>query len=252
MADLTVTNLMTNIRRSLIQQTSGFVIDIDSFLMPAQIGLELDSDGVLSLDEDAFDEAISDDYLGVLALIGADKTGSSDSNTIEFYGASSENTAAGTYDVEVTVSGGAITSARIKLSGETTWRDADFTGNIVMGDTSFDDYNVAVYPENGLQLSVDLSEDGTFTATVRVKQGFIGAMEDSLDSILKDTSGMLALDQSQIQDQIDLLQDRIDSEEERLVRVEARLVAKYARLEKTLTLLQSQFAGLTSTYYSSS
>ena len=28
--------------------------------------------------------------MGVLALIGADKTGSSDSNTIEFYGASSE------------------------------------------------------------------------------------------------------------------------------------------------------------------
>ena len=61
-------------------------------MMPGQIGLELDRDGVLSLDTNAFDEAISEDYMGVLALIGADKTGSSTSNTVGFYGASSDYT----------------------------------------------------------------------------------------------------------------------------------------------------------------
>jgi len=246
MSDLTISNLLTNMRRPLIQRTSGFVIDVDSFLMPGQIGLELDGDGLLNLDSDAFADALAKDYLGVLALIGADKTGSSDSNTIEFYGASSRNTTAGTYNVEVTVSGGVITGARIKLANETTWRDATFEDNIVTGDSTFDEYNVAVNPENGLQLSVDLSQDGTFTATVRVKQGFTGAMEDSLDNILKVASGTLALDQKQVQNQIDHLQDQIDREEERLEAVEARLVAKYARLEKTLTLLQNQMAGLMS------
>lgn len=245
MADRTVTDIMTNVRRALIRQTSGFVIDVDSFLMPGQIGVELDGDGQLSLDSKVFGEAISKNYLGVLALIGADKTGSSNSNTVEFYGASSKNTTAGTYNVEVTVSGGAITSARIKLADETTWRDATFSENMVIGDSAFDEYNRAVNPENGLQLSVDLRQDGTFAATVRVKEGFAGAMEDSLNNILDNSVGMLAMDQDQIQMQIDNLQDRIDSEGDRLVRYEERLTQKYARLESTLTLLQSQLAAFT-------
>lgn len=246
MSDQTISNLLSNLRSSLIRQTSGFIVDVDSFLMPGQIGLELDSDGLLSLDSSTFNEALTEDYLGVLALIGANKTGSSNSNTIEFYSASSNNTTAGTYDVEVTVSGGAITSARIKLDGETAWRDATFSENIVTGDNTFDEYNVAVYPENGLQLSVDLSQDGTFSATVRVKQGFTGAMEDALNNILKVTNGALTLDQNHVQDQIDHLQDQIDREEDRLEDFEARLVTRYALLEKTLTLLQSQIAALSS------
>ncbi len=98
--------------------------------------------------------------------------------------------------------------------------------------------------ENGLALSVDLSTDGTYTATVRVKQGFTGAMEDVMDNILKTTNGMLTLDQDQVQDQIDRLQDQIDTEEKRLEGVEERLVSKYARMEKVLTLLQNQTAAL--------
>ena len=117
MGDYAVSTLNTSFIRRLLSQTTGFLADIDSFLNPAQIGLTLDSDGVLSLDSNAFDEAIANDYMGVLALIGANKTGSSDSNTIRFYQASSNYTAAGTYNVEVTVSGGAITIARIKAEG---------------------------------------------------------------------------------------------------------------------------------------
>lgn len=240
MTDRTVTDILTNVRQALVRQTSGFVVDVDSFLMPGQVGVELDGDGQLSLDSKVFDEAISKNYLGVLALIGADKTGSSNSNTVKFYGTSSKNTSAGTYNVEVTVSGGAITGARIKLADETTWRDAGFNENVIIGDSTFNAYNRAVNPENGLQLSVDLRQDGTFTATVRVKQGFTGAMEDTLDNILDNSIGMLVMDQNQIRDQIDTLQGRIDSEEDRLDRYEQRLVAKYARLESTMTLLQSQ------------
>ena len=55
MGDQTISNLLADVRRSLIQQTSGFVVDVDGFLMPGQIGLELDDDGQLSLDSEAFD-----------------------------------------------------------------------------------------------------------------------------------------------------------------------------------------------------
>ena len=244
MGDYTVSTIRSQLRTPLISQTSGFIEDIDSFLMPGQIGLELDREGVLSLNSNVFDEAIAEDYIGVLAIIGANKTGTSSSNTIGFYGASSNYTTAGTYDVQVEITSGAISSAKIKLSSESTYRDATYDGNIVTGESSFDDNGDPVNPENGLQLSVDLSQDGTFTATVRVKQGFAGAVEDALDRMLKTTSGSINIDQEYVDDQIEYIQDKIELEEYRLDKREERLIARYARLEKTLALLQSQMGAL--------
>ncbi len=244
MGDFIVSTIRSQIRTPLISQTSGFIVDIDNFLTPAQIGLELDKDGILNLDTNVFDEAIAEDYMGVLALIGADKTGSSDSNTIEFYGASSNYTTAGNYDVEVEVTGGAITSAKIKLSTESIWQDATYGGNIVTGNSTFDNNGDPIYPENGLQLSVDLSQDGTFTATVRVKQGFTGAIEDTLDNILKATTGSIDIDQEHVDDQIESLKDRIEFEEYRLTVKENRFIKRFAQLESTLALLQAQMSAM--------
>jgi len=244
MGDYVVSTIRSLIRTPLISQTSGFIEDIDNFLMPGQIGLELDRDGLLNLDTNVFDEAIAEDYMGVLDLIGADKTGSSNSNTIEFYNASSNYTTAGNYDVEVVVSSGAITSARMKLSTESTWRDATYSGNIVTGDSTFDNNGDPVYPENALQLSIDLSQDNTFTATVRVKQGFAGTIEDVLDNMLKVTTGSVQIDQEHVDDQIKEIQKKIELEEYRLTIREERLIARFARLERTLALIQSQMAAL--------
>jgi len=244
MGDYIVSTIRTQLRTPLVTQTSGFIEDFDTHLMPAQIGLELDRDGMLTLDTNVFDEAIAEDYMGVLAIIGADKTGSSDSNTIEFYGASSDYTTAGTYNVEVTVTDSVITSAKIKLDTESTYRDATYSGNIVTGNSSFDENGNPVYPENGLQLSVDLSQDDTFTATVRVKQGFAGAIEDALKTTLKVTTGSIQIDQEHVDDQIKQLQDKIDLEEYRLTKREERLIAQFARLERILALLQNQMAAL--------
>jgi len=244
MGDYVVSTIRSLIRTPLISQTSGFIEDIDNFLMPGQIGLELDRDGLLNLDTNVFDEAIAEDYMGVLDLIGADKTGSSNSNTIEFYNASSNYTTAGNYDVEVVVSSGAITSARMKLSTESTWRDATYSGNVVTGDSTFDNNGDPVYPENALQLSIDLSQDNTFTATVRVKQGFAGTIEDVLDNMLKVTTGSVQIDQEHVDDQIKEIQKKIELEEYRLTIREERLIARFARLERTLALIQSQMAAL--------
>ena len=244
MGDYIISTMGSQLYTPLISQTDGFVEDIDSFLTPGHIGLELDRNGMLSLDTSVFDEAIAQDYMDVLAIIGADKTGSTNSNTIEFYGASSDYTTAGTYDVEVTVNGGVIGSAKIKLSTESTYRDATFSDNIVIGDSSFDEDGDPLYPENGLQLSVDLSQDDTFTATVRVKQGFAGALEDGLDRMLKVTTGSVQIDQEYVNEAIEELQEKIELEQYRLDQKEDRLVARYARLERTLALLQNQMAAL--------
>jgi len=244
MGDYIVSNIKSELSIPLIAQTSGFVQDIDTFLMPGQIGLELDRDGVLSLDTNAFSEAIAKNYMGVLAVIGANKTGSTNSNTIQFYSASSNYTKAGTYDVQVTISGRAITSARIKLATESTYRDATYSDNIITGNSSFDENGDPMHPENGLALSIDLSQDGTFTATVRVKQGFAGALEDALNKMLKATTGSINLDQEYVTDNISNLEDKIQLEQDRLAKKQERLVARYARLEKTLALLQNQLSAL--------
>jgi flagellar capping protein FliD len=244
MGDYVVSNIMNQIQTPLIARTSGFIEDIDTFLLPGHLGFQLDRDGVLSLDMNILDEAIAENYMSALAIIGASKTGSSDSNTIEFYGASSDYTTAGSYDVEVVVSGSAITSAKIKLSTESTWRDATYSDNIVTGNSTFDDNSDAMYPENGLQLSVDLSQNGTFTATVSVKQGFTGAIENALDKMLKVTTGSIQIDQEYVNDQIESLQEKIENEEYRLTQREDRLIARFSRLERNLALIQQQMNAL--------
>ena len=244
MGDYVVSTIRQQIRTPLIAQTNGFIEDIDTFLTPGHLGFKLDREGVLSLDMNVLDEAIAEDYMSVLAIIGADKTGSSDSNTIEFYGAHSDYTTAGSYDVEVVVSGGAITSAKIKLSTESTYRDATYSGNIITGNSTFDDNGNPVYPENALQLSVDLSQNGTFTATVRVKQGFTGAIEDALDNMLKVTTGSIQIDQKHVDKQIEYLQEKIENEENRLTKREERLIARFARLERNIALIQQQMGVL--------
>jgi len=242
MGDYVVSTIRYMFREPLIEQTAGFIQDVDAFLTPLDLGLELDRDGVLSLDTNKFDEAIAEDYLGVLAIIGADKSGSSTSDTVEFYGASSSYTTAGEYDVQVTVTGGAITAAQIKLSSESTYRDATYTGNIVTGNSTFDSNGDPVYAENALQLSVDLSSDGVYSATVRVKQGFAGKIEGQIDRMLKATTGSLIIDQERAEDQIEELDEKIELEEYRLEQREARLILKFARLERTLALIQNQMA----------
>jgi flagellar capping protein FliD len=245
MGDFVVRTIKDQISSPLYSQTNGFIEDLDSFLTPGHIGFELDRDGMLSFDSSEFDEAIAEDYLGVLALLGADKSGSSDNANIRFYGASSDYTTAGSYRVKVVYDGsGNLSEAYFKLSSESDseYRAATIIDNVIIGDSTFDDNGDPLYGENGLQVTVPTTgtPGSAIYATIRVKQGFTGAIEDALDRMLKTTTGSIQIDQEHINDQIKLLQDKIDSEEERLEAREERLIARFARLEKALTLLQNQ------------
>ena len=180
-------------------------------------------------------------------MIGAVAAGSSSGGTISFYSASSKYTTAGTFDVEVTISnpggGNVIQSARIRQTGG-TWHDAEINGNIITGDSTFNDSGFGpLYPENGLQLSVDLSAVGTFTDTVRVKKGFAGELEDMLDDMLR-TDGRLDVSEDINTDSIERIEATIANEEIRLERMQDRLIAKFARLERVLTTLNQQMAAV--------
>jgi len=244
-AEYSLTSIRSLIKNPLLSIASGFN-ENDSFTRPSDIGLEIGADGMLKLDETKFDEAISENYLDVLSLIGAQKTGLSagtDAAYVSFYGAS-KYTDAGEYDVQVVVNGsGVITSAKIKLSSETTYRDMVIEGNTIRGSSAVDASKRPLYPEFDLNLTVDTSRTGTLNASIQVKQGFSGAVYESVDSMLQ-SSGRLPIAKKGVADQISSYEKRIDSEESRLEKVEMRLKLKYARLEAMLTQIQRQFSGV--------
>ncbi|MHC4464812.1 MAG: flagellar filament capping protein FliD, partial [Planctomycetota bacterium] len=213
-------------------------------LAPGFKGLTVDHHGVMELDQDELDDALDEDFMDVIYLLGAAGIGDSDSDTIEFYGCSEEHTTAGTYDVDIHVGDSEmVTSALIKLSSESVWRNATINtaGNLITGDSTFDDNGDPVYPENSLKLSVDVSVEGDFTATVYVKQGVVGALEDVLENVLE-AEGSLDVGLELVESNILQAETRIKNEQSRLEDAGERLILKYARLEKTLTALQQQMS----------
>lgn len=242
--DIAVSFIKSQTRDPFIGIAAGFVDTIDSFVQASDIGLSIGSAGMMEFDTDEFNDAINDNFNDVLELLGATKSGNSSSTIIQFYNAYDKYTTAGTYDVEVDIASNAITDVRIKLSSESTWRDnATWSNNLVSGNRDFDD-GEPLYPENGLQFTVDPNQsDGTYTATINVKQGIAGALEDLLDKVLE-TDGRLDVSKEILDDRITTMARRIEIEENRLNNVETRLIQKYARLEKTLALMQRQMAAV--------
>lgn len=242
--DMGASFLKSQIETSFIGMISGFSDTIDSFVQASDIGITIDGDGMMEFDKNIFSSAVAEDFDGALEVLGATKSGNSSSSVVGFYSASDKYTKAGAYNVEVDISDNAITGVRIKLSGESTWRtSATWSGNLITGDSTFDEGN-PLYAENGLQFTADLSQaDGTYSATVRVKQGVAGALEDLLTHTLE-SDGRLDTSQSILDDKITAMARTIENEENRLNGVQQRLIDKYARLEKTLSMMQQQMGAV--------
>jgi len=248
-SDYSLSSILSLIKNPLRSVATGFGSS-DSFTRPEDIGLKIDADGTLELDTEVFDKAIVEDYMGVLSLFGAQKTGLStgaDAAYISFY-ASSKYTDAGSYDVKVEVdASGNITSALIKLTSE-SWdkaRSMTISGKNISGSSALDSSKNPLYPEFDLNLTVDTSKTGTLNATIQIKQGFAGAMYETVDTSLK-TGGRVPLALNSIKSQITSQEDRITQEQNRLETYETRLRQKYARLEKMLNQIQQQFSGINS------
>jgi len=235
-----VSYIKSEFQQILTNIANGFSASSDSVVRASDIGITVDGDGLLEFDEDEFNDATDEDFACVLELLGATKTSSSESSVIQFYGASETYTQSGIYDVEVDIEDNEITAVRIKLSDEDDFRTtATWSDNLVTGSTEFDD-GEAVDPENSLMFTVDLSqEDGTYTATISVKEGIMTELDTLIDEIL-DTDGRLDLAEDSLDDKIDEIEDDIEDETDRIADYQTRLEEKYARLEKTLTELQQQ------------
>jgi len=230
--DSTLHGVFQRVRSAITGAAGGFDSSQDAFVMAAQIGLEIDEDGYLALDEGTLSEALSEDYLAVLRLIGASASGGTDSADLQFDSALT-NTQPAIYDVEVDYdAGGQITAARIKLETEESWRALNVDGMGLSGQIG--------QPEQGLELTVlsgGVSE--TIGYQVRVQQGFAGQTHDRLEDIMSPVDGAYKTKKDHIDSAIEMLNKQIARQEDRLARIEQRLYEKFARLEATLAQLEA-------------
>lgn len=232
--------MRTNLRSPFNSIATGFIETIDSFSRASDIGLTVDGRGMLELDESELEQAINEDYQGVVNLLSGSGIGTSSNSSIQFFNASGR-TEPGTYDVRVeTDDQGNITNAWVKTQTEQEWRKMTVRGDIMQGtlDLSSDD------PERGLQLMLhwdgtEYTSENPLEATVRVKRGITVELENTLDDFLS-KDGRIAIGQRNLDRQIEALQGNIDRERDRIQKEEERLVLRFARLERTLAELEGQ------------
>jgi len=246
-SDMAVSYIKSQSRNPFLGLATGFLDSLDSFTTAEDIGITFDGEGQMQFDTSVFNTAISEDYAGVLSLLGANRTSTNDTGVIEFYNSSSKYTTPGNYDIEVDLNdSNEITDVRIKLSTETEWRHATWSGNLVTGITTFDDDGEPIYPENSLQFTVDLTQaEGTYTSSISIKQGIMNKLDEYIEGIVK-TDGRIDISGDILDDKITAIKTTIEKEQDRLTAYKARLVDKFARLEKTLTLIQQQYSSVSS------
>ena len=243
--DAMINSIVSQLRGVLIGQAPGFADGQDPYVLAAQIGIAFDRYGEMSIvqastdTETSLDDALSDDYLGTLSLLAANKSGVSDSQYLQF-NSSEDTTQAGRYDVEVNFNAdGSISTARTRQTGESAWSFMDISGNTLIGSVGTD--------EEGLVLTA--VNDGTAgahtqTATLRIRQGVMGALYDLVERMLDSTDGLITLKKNRLDTAIEDVDDRIEAMEKRLKTIETRLRKQFARLEGTLARYDAQRAAV--------
>jgi flagellar hook-associated protein 2 len=231
--DSTVTGLIAGARDLLVRIAPGFVSGTDPYTTPASIGLELDKNGVLSLDSAKLNEALGDNYDAVLSLIAASGGGTVSSGDIQFTSALSSTTP-GSYQTKIVYDGdGNITEAYYRKNDSSdSWRAAAVQGNAITGTLGS--------PEQGLNILVVTPQPGqTRIYDVQVKQGFAGALYDVTAAQLDPVSGTFEVKSGQFDLAISSLDKQIELQQDRLAKKEERLRAQYQRMEAALARLDS-------------
>lgn len=236
-------NYGAGIVESLFQDTivtpaTGFSDGTESFTVLGQVGIHSVATaddrtqlGTLEIDDQKLDEALVEDFKGVVELFSANFSGASNSEHLTFYQASEALTTPGEYDVKVDFDGsGNITGAWMKSASDETYREADIEGDCIVGQSD--------NPEDSLWVLVEWDgSSSTQTATVRVKQGLAGELLSEVDD-LQDTDGLLENMNESSSERRTYMREQIEEEMTRMQMMEQRLNQKYARLESMLSELQ--------------
>ncbi|WP_029149165.1 flagellar filament capping protein FliD [Methylophilus sp. 5] len=200
-----------------------------TFKTLTDIGVTMGSTGALTLDSTKLQKAITTNVSDVAKLFSPSAT--STDPQVTFLG-SKDDTASGTYAVNISQLGGTGVNAIGTINGVT----ANTTGSVLTGVIGNGSY--------GLQLSVTGTATGS-RGTVTFSKGLAGELSSLLDGWL-DTDGALTTKTDGISSSIKDLNKKADDISAKLPAIEARYRAQYAKLDALLSSLQSTSTNLTS------
>jgi flagellar hook-associated protein 2 len=200
-----------------------------TFKTLTDIGVTMGSTGALTLDSTKLQKAITTNVSDVAKLFSPSATSTDPQVT---FVSSKDDTASGTYAVNITQLGGNGVNAIGTINGVT----ANTTGSVLTGVIGNGSY--------GLQLSVTGTATGS-RGTVTFSKGLAGELSSLLDGWL-DTEGALTTKTDGISSSIKDLNKRADDISAKLPAIEARYRAQYAKLDALLSSLQSTSSNLTS------
>jgi len=244
LGDYSVRLVRSQIEGWMIGRATGFEDGEDAFVLPGQIGIELDGEGMMTLDESTLDDALAEDFEAVVRLLSSNLTGVSDSQYVTYYGSSAALTKAVIYEVEADFDGGGtLTAGRIRLLGESTWRSMTVDGSYLIGASGNSEDSLAIR-------AIWDGASGTQSAEVRVRQGFAASLEDAMDEMLDSQTGVLQLEEQHNQSRIEVIDENIVREEARLELVENRLKQQFTRLERLLAEIEALSASLNTQFAS--
>jgi flagellar hook-associated protein 2 len=225
LGDSTARNIMVKLK-SMLSASSPTATTYKTL---TDIGVTMGSDGSLSLDSTKLQKAVTNNVSDVAKLFSPSATSTDPQVT---FVSSKDDTASGTYAVNITQLGGNGVNANGTINGVT----AITTGSILTGASGNASY--------GLQLSVTGTATGS-RGTVTFSKGLAGELSSLLDGWL-DSEGALTTKTDGISSSIKDLNKKADDISAKLPAIEARYRAQYAKLDALLSSLQGTSSNLSS------
>ena len=211
---------------------SGFADGKDPYINLAQIGITTDPDetsstfGQLLIDNATLAGALQSNSQGVATLMAGFAGVSDDtSGNISYLSSLPGITKPGTYQVTAMVAGGVLTGGTINGHAATV------DGNTLTG--------TSCNPEYGLAVQINPA-DGTYTGTVRLKQGVNGQLSDKLDDLLSASSWPVNILINNYTDIIGNIDNKITQEQNRIDAYRQRLTTQFSQLEAVMAQLNDQ------------
>lgn len=223
----------------------------DTYSTLSQIGITTDATdgsdtfGQLVIDDTKLDAALASDPTAVAELFATSSDGISDSPNFVYASSLSGTTQAGTYAVNYTVSGGAVTGTIGGYAANYDSTTQQFTGQ-------------AGTPVAGMAIKITNLANGAYSGNLRLRLGKSGEMVSSLSSLTDGTTGPLVLAENSYTSIMDSLDKKIASEQARITNLQAYYKDMFSRLDATLSQyssiqksLESNISALTSSSSSS-
>jgi flagellar hook-associated protein 2 len=190
-----------------------------------EIGIEFDSEGLLTIDDAKLTDALEEDFTSVGELFS--KTYSSDSNNLTYF-YSTEQTQGGIYNVIANYdTSGNLTSATI--NGHT----ASIEGNYIIGAEG--------QPEAGLRIEFTDPGGGAGSVSAEIRLGTGAAVQvaNRVEFLTDAVDGTITVAEDGIEDAIESIERQIERWEKRLATKQEQLEQQFLAMEILVGQMQS-------------